>query len=139
MATYTWAGAPGTAISGTVTADWSPNGEPGLGDTGVLSNDGTILLGDSLKNSWTLGSGLLSFSGDSLVSLGTPDVPGTATITTNTGSAAAASTIDAFGNFANAGTILADGASGSSLTVNIGTTVINGTTVAGFAFNTGTI
>ena len=144
MATYTWIGTPGTAVSGALAADWSqsgsfPSGPPGIGDSAILTNSGTILLGDSQYNSWTLGSGALVFTGNSLVTLGSPDILAGTTITTTTGLAAANSTIDAYGNFVNAGTILADGASGSTLAINIGTTVINGTTVAGYAYNTGVI
>src|ERR1035438_1052881 len=139
MATYTWIGATGAS---TIAADWSPNGSPAAGDTAILTNGGTILLGDGQfqANTWSLGTGLLLFAGNSLVTLGAPDVDAASLITTNTGSFfGQASTIDAFGNFVNEGTILADGATGSSLTINVGTTVFNGTTVAGYSYNTGVI
>lgn len=136
--TYTWIGTPGTAAFGDTTTDWSPNGIPGPGDTGILTNGGTILLSNSQLNSNTLklGNGLLVFAGDTSDTFGAPTFDSLTLLTTNTGgSVAQSSTIDATGNFVNAGTILADGAAGSSLTINIGTTVINGTTVAGYFYN----
>src|ERR1700722_17577319 len=77
-------------------------GPPTTGDTAIVTNGGSVLLGDSLYNSWTLGSGLLLFAGNSLISFGTPDIPSTATITTTTNLDSAASTINDFGNYVNA-------------------------------------
>jgi hypothetical protein len=61
------------------------NRQPDDRRTGIVTNGGTILLGDSQHNSWTLGTGLLVFAGDSLVNLGTPDLAAAALITANTG------------------------------------------------------
>ncbi len=141
--TYTWTGSPGTAASGSVPADWSPSGgPPQTGDTAILSDGGTILLGDTpfVANTLLFGNGLLDLVGDGQANLARPSVDQASLITTNTGTnVAQSSTIDATGNFVNEGTILANGANGSTLTVNVGTAVINGTTVAGYAYNTGVI
>ena len=131
--TYTWIGSDGIAAAATVTADWSPNGTPGPNDTAILTDGGTILLSDPVfqNNVFSLGLGELAFTGDSLVNSGTPSLDATSLITTNVGGAGVqASTIEANGNFINAGTILADGAAGSTLTLDVDTAVLNGITAA---------
>ena len=136
--TYTWIGQPGTAASASVTTDWSPTGSPQAGDTGIITDNGTILLGDGILQANTIfeGNGLLVFTGDSLVNHGTPSLDSATLITTAAGLVVAqSSTIDANGNFVNEGSILADGAAGSSLTINIGATVLNGTTLPGYFYN----
>ena len=140
--TFTWIGAPGTAGNGNDPTEWTPTGNPQAGDTGILTDGGTILIGNGQLNSNTLilGSGLLVFAGDTQDTIGSPTLDNLTLLTTNTGTGVAqSSTIDALGNFVNAGTILADGVAGSSLTINVGTTVINGVTVAGYAYNPGVI
>ncbi len=141
--TYTWIGPSGGAAASTIAADWSPfGGPPATGDTAVIGLNGTVLAGDGpLKsNTVILAGGRISFAGDSLVAFGTPSIDSASLITTaTTPSGVTASTVDALGNFLNQGSILAAGAAGSSLTINVGTTVINGVTEAGYAYNTGLI
>jgi hypothetical protein len=123
--TYTWIGAPGTAASDAITADWTPAGHPRAGDTGILTDGGTILFGNGQLNSNTLvlGNGLLVFAGDTRDTIGGPPADSLTLITTTTGpSLAQSSMIDALGNFVNAGTILADGPKGSTVTINVRTT-----------------
>jgi T5SS/PEP-CTERM-associated repeat protein len=139
--TFTWIGA--SAASGTIAADWSPaGGPPATGDTEIIGLNGTVLEGDGLLRSNTviLDGGRMTFAGDSLVTYTNPSLDGASLITTATApNTVSSSTIDAQGNFVNQGTLLAAGASGSSLTINVGTTVINGIAVPGYFYNPGTI
>jgi len=141
--TYIWIGPAGIAASGTIAADWSPSGgPPGPGAAEIIAASGTVLEGDGLLRSNTviLDGDRMTFTGDSLVTSGNPSIDAASLITTTTvPNSLSASTIDALGNFVNQGTILADGAAGSSLTINVGTTVINGTTVVGYSYNPGVL
>src|ERR1019366_6513350 len=141
--TYTWIGPAGTAAASIAAADWSPaGGPPTTGDTGIIGSNGTVLAGDGGLNSNTaiLTGGRLTFFGDSLVTASRPSVDAASLITTAaTPNGVSASTVDALGNFVNQGTILAAGAAGSSLTINVGTTIFNGVTAAGYAYNSNVI
>jgi T5SS/PEP-CTERM-associated repeat protein len=139
--TFTWIGT--SAASGTIAADWSPSGgPPASGDTEIIGLNGTVLEGDGLLNGNTviLDGGRMTFAGDTLVTYASPSLNPTTLMTTATApNTVSASTIDALGNFVNQGTILAAGAGGSTLTINVGTTVINGLAAPGYYFDPGTI
>ncbi len=138
MATFTWIVPAGTAGLGNVAGNWSPSGGPqNPGDVGVLTNGGTILLPDATLNGNTavVGPGTFSFSGGPAINFGNPSLDSTSEIITATGSAAAATVVNANGNFVNQGSIFANGAAGSTLTINIAGTTIGGTFAPGYFYN----
>ena len=136
--TYTWIGPSGTAAAGTIAADWSPSGgPPAIGDTAIIGPNGTVLADDGpLKsNTIILTGGRLSFGGGTRVTSANPSIDRASLITTaTTPDAVAFSTLDALANFVNQDTILAAGAAGSTLTINVGTSVFSGVTAAVFPF-----
>jgi T5SS/PEP-CTERM-associated repeat protein len=83
----------------------------------------------------------LSFTGDNNITYANPTVDDTSLIASLVpGQTAAGTTVlNAFGRFVNQGTILADGPAGSSFTIAISGTTVNGTLQPGYFFNTGTI
>jgi T5SS/PEP-CTERM-associated repeat protein len=163
MTTFTWIGPQGVTTSGDIPSDWSPTGQPQPGDTAIVNAGGTLSVGDGQFQSNTAflnggtGGGTaaarLIFSGDTSVSYpnvlqyGTsngfgPSIDGNSTITTapgpgNSATAPYAGIVDALGFFTNEGSILAAGAAGSSLTINVGETAIGGTVYPGYAVNAG--
>ncbi|HET6306907.1 MAG TPA: Hint domain-containing protein [Rhodopila sp.] len=149
--TYTYVGPVSSAVAPSA-ADWSPSlpaGESGPGSgSSAIFNGGTVLLDDAAlqANTVYLDGGTLVFLGDGGTSVQwAPTLDQASTITTDAAEAETVSgapqnaTIDAFGNFINEGTIDADGPAGSTLTIDIAGTTINGTYVPGTFVNYGEI
>jgi hypothetical protein len=110
VTTYTWALSAGTVGPWASAGDWSPSGVPQTGDSAILADGGTILLGVGSATGSTvyLADGELIFAG------GTSSI-GSTTAIISTGDA---STITALGTFINAGTI--EAGAGDALTISIG-------------------
>ena len=140
--TYTWTLAAGTAGAGNVAADWSPaGGPPTSGDTGILTNGGTILLPDVNfhSNTLVLGNGLLAYSGDNAITTSNPSLDQSTTITNATGLAAAHGTITDAGSLTSLGSIVLNGSAGGVLSIAISNLVTNSATIAGSFQNDGSI
>jgi T5SS/PEP-CTERM-associated repeat protein len=152
ISTWTWLGGIGAADS---PANWTltsgagnSNGTPQTGDTAIIATGTMLVPLDAQLNSNTLEIGGTAgvtaggvFTGDALVNYAAPTfdaatvldllVPGQTT--------AESGLLEALGTFVNQGSILADGPTGSSLTIDIAGTTINGTFQPGYYFNPGLI
>jgi len=149
--TWTWKGVTG---QGADAANWTLTGGPGngfgypqAGDT-VINPGGTVLTGPDTNFSSIIFAGAtagavaaLFTTGDAGMNFANPTfdsltvlsgaVPGHTTAET--------SLLDASGTFVNEGTILANGPAGSSVTIDISGTTVDGTFLPGYFFNPGTI
>jgi len=149
--TWVWNGGTGQA---TISANWALVAGPGnafgypqAGDTAINAG-GTVLTAlDTQFNSniielgGTAAIAALSMMGDSGMNFANPTFAGTTVLSSSVAgnSTAESSVLDAAGSLVNKGTILADGPAGSSFTIAISGTTINGTYQPGYFINYGTI
>ena len=126
LTTFTWNGGTG---SGGDPTQWTPNGTPNTGDSGIVTS-GTVLGGNNTQfsnNTLYLGgtSGTAAFvtDGGDVINFMTPTVDFQTVITSAVpgASAAESSLLDATGRFVNQGTIDAAGPAGSTFTIEVAT------------------
>lgn len=144
--TFTWIGNAVSLEPADLAANWSPAGPPGAGDTAIV-NAGSLLLQDVqlAQNTVYLESASLVFVSDTAGSGGTAALDSATLLTTDvsaveTSPATAQQTlIQAFGAFSNQGTIRAAGPAGSSMMLEIASTILGGTLLPGYSINSGVI
>ncbi|HVC59617.1 MAG TPA: Hint domain-containing protein [Acetobacteraceae bacterium] len=144
--TWTWLGGTG---SGDVSSNWTltagsgnGSGVPEAGDTAINAG-GTILLtdpgftGNTVELGGTAGVAALFGAGDTATTFMNPSFDGNTLLTSAVPGNATAETslLDAAGMFINEGTILADGPTGSSFTIDISGTMVGGTFQPGYFIN----
>ena len=148
--TWTWIGGTGVA---TIAANWThtgpgnANGFPAAGDvsinrTGmVLLPLDTSLVANTLEIGGTAAAAGLTSTGDARIDFANPTFDAATVVTSAVpGNTTAETTVlDAFGVTVNQGTILADGPAGSTFTLAIAGTTVNGTFQPGYAYTSGLI
>ena len=150
--TWTWIGTtsnPDISSNWTLTAGpGNPIGMPQAGDTAIDAG-GTIdfvadalqATGNTIDVGGTAGLAALFVAGSTQTNATTPTLDASSVITSAVpGNTTAETTLlSGAGVFVNEGTILADGPAGSSFTIAISGTTINGSFQPGYFFNLGTI
>ncbi len=133
--TFTWTGA--VSNIGTLAANWAPSGgPPGSGGT-EIANFGTLDFTDH-----QFSANRLKLNGGTLQVFNDTTVPATSSFNASTtliGDATGTAALDIFGSFVNQGTILADGPSGSTFTIDVQETTSGTATLPGIFYNPGTI
>ena len=154
MANSTWSWIGGTGAA-TIAANWTllagpgnPQAFPQAGDTAidatgiVLLPPNANLIGNTLEIGGTAGTitGLFE-TGNTATSLANPTFAGSTVVTSAVPGDTAAETtlLSEAGVSVNEGTILADGPAGSTFTIAISATTLNGVFQPGYAYNTGVI
>ena len=128
--TYTWFGGSGGAD---VASNWNPNGPPGAGDTAIV-NSGTVLALDTQyqANALFLNAGTFALT----------NLTGTVAVSSfdaNTALLDRTGAVAVVGGFLNTGSIVASGPAGSTSTITVYGTTLNGTYVPGVFINQGEI
>ena len=146
---YRWNGQNGQAddpAQWTFVSGPSDNGTPEAGDTAIVTagsvqmSPDAVLSGNTVEIGGTNGA-TMTFAGDSAIDDALPTINATSLIESLVPSQTGAvdTTLDATGMFVNQGTVLANGATGSALTLAISGVTINGSFQPGYAFNEGVI
>jgi T5SS/PEP-CTERM-associated repeat protein len=129
--TYTWFGGSGFADDA---ANWAPaGGPPGPGDTGIV-NSGTVLASDAQLNADTLDLNAGTFDlANTTGTVASSSFDGNSTLL------AGPAEFAVVGGFLNDGSIETSGSAGSTTTIAIDGTTVNGTFVPGVFINQGEI
>ena len=142
--TWSWNGSAWNLLSG----PGSANLQPQAGDTAIVAG-GTVdtgfdpnLQGNFVEIGGVSGTvAVFNTAGDSGTTFTSPTFDAATTITSKVSGhvTAEATVLNLLGTTINAGTIVADGPTGSIFTVNIGTAAAGTVTLPGYAYNTGAL
>ena len=147
MSTWTWFGGSG---SGDNPANWTltsgggnSTNAPQPGDTAIVPS-GDVLVGANpnlFSNTIEVASATLDFSGDLDTNFSSPSLDPNSVITTQVAGVSTPETtvLNSAGAFVNQGSILATGPAGSTTTIAISGSTVNGTFVPGYFFNSNLI